>query len=169
MTTTFSPRIAAGLRGRLSGRVVLPGEQDYDAARQVWNASHDHRPALIVQPRTTGDVQAAVRFAGEHGLPVCVRGGGHNHAGYAVADGALMLDLSAMTSVRVDPARRRAIVGGGAACPPGPSSGRACTRWAGTSQRNGSAPPTARRPTTPATPSGSTRTSARGPAGAQPR
>ncbi|MBV9206810.1 MAG: FAD-binding oxidoreductase [Actinobacteria bacterium] len=114
MTTTFSPRIAAGLRGRLSGRVVLPGEQDYDAARQVWNASHDHRPALIVQPRTTGDVQAAVRFAGEHGLPVCVRGGGHNHAGYAVADGALMLDLSAMTSVRVDPARRRAIVGGGA-------------------------------------------------------
>ena len=114
MTAGFSPRDAAGLRERLSGRLVLPGEEEYDAARQVWNASHDHRPALITQPLSVADVQAAVGFARERGLPVCVRGGGHNHAGYGVADGALMLDLAAMVSVRVDPARRVATVGGGA-------------------------------------------------------
>ena len=114
MTGSFSPRAAAGLRERLAGRLVLPGEEEYDAARQVWNASHDYRPALIAQPLSVADVQAAVLFAADRGLPVSVRGGGHNHAGYAVADGALMLDLSAMTSVRVDPARRVATVSGGA-------------------------------------------------------
>jgi len=114
MTARFTPRDAAGLRERLAGRLVLPGQEEYDAARQVWNASHDHRPALIAQPLSVADAQAAVRFAGDRGLPVSVRGGGHNHAGYAVADGALMLDLSAMVSVRVDPARRVATVGGGA-------------------------------------------------------
>src|SRR5262249_8888021 len=108
------PRAAGGRRQRLAGRLVLPGEEEYDAARQVWHASHDYRPALIAQPLSVADVQAAVRFAGEWGLPVCVRGGGHNHAGWAVADGALMLDLSAMVSVRVAPARRVATVGGGA-------------------------------------------------------
>jgi len=114
MTASFTTRDAAGLRERLAGRVVLPGQDEYDAARHVWNASHDHRPALIAQPLSVADVQAAVRFARDRRLPVCVRGGGHNHAGYAVADGALMLDLSAMVSVRVDPARRVATVSGGA-------------------------------------------------------
>jgi len=114
MTARFTPRDAAGLRERLAGRLVLPGQEEYDAARQVWNASHDHRPALIAQPLSVADAQAAVRFAGDRGLPVSVRGGGHNHAGYAVADGVLMLDLSALVSVRVDPARRVATVGGGA-------------------------------------------------------
>lgn len=114
MTPAFSPRIAARLRGRLTGPLALPGEAGYEAARQVWNASHDYRPALVVQPDSVSDVQAAVGAAGDHGLPVCVRGGGHSHAGYAVADGALMLDLSAMTAVQVDPDRRTATVGGGA-------------------------------------------------------
>ena len=114
MTATFSPHAAAGLRGRLSGRLVLPGEEEYEAGRQVWNASHDHRPALIVQPLSVADVQAAIGFAADRGLPVCVCGGGHNHAGYAVADAALMLDLSAMVSVRVDAADRTVTVGGGA-------------------------------------------------------
>jgi FAD/FMN-containing dehydrogenase len=114
MTVGFSPPETARLRERLSGRLALPGEQAYDAARRVWNATHDHRPALVVQPRTTADVQAAVGFARDRELPVCVRGGGHDHAGYAVAHGALMLDLSAMATARVDPVRRMAIVGGGA-------------------------------------------------------
>ena len=114
MTVSLSRRDAAGLRERLAGRLLLPGEAEYAAARQVWNACHDHRPALIAQPWSVSDVQAAVGFAGDRGMPVCVRGGGHNHAGYAVADGALMLDLSAMTSVRVDAAGRTATVGGGA-------------------------------------------------------
>ena len=114
MTAIFTSRDAAGLRERLAGRVILPGQEGYDAARHVWNASHDYRPALIAQPLSVAEVQAAVRFAADRGLPVSVRGGGHNHAGYAVADGALMLDLSAMVSVRVDPARRVATVSGGA-------------------------------------------------------
>ena len=114
MTAIFTPRDAAGLRERLAGRVILPGQEGYDAARHVWNASHDYRPALIAQPLSVAEVQAAVRFAADRGLPVSVRGGGHNHAGYAVADGALMLDLSAMVSVRVDPARCVATVSGGA-------------------------------------------------------
>jgi FAD/FMN-containing dehydrogenase len=114
MTAGLSPRAAAGVRERMNGRVLLPGEQAYDAARQVWNASHDHRPALIAQPLSVADVRAAVGLAREQELPVCVRGGGHNHAGYGVADGALMLDLSGMVSVQVDHARRVATVGGGA-------------------------------------------------------
>ena len=114
MTARFTPRDAAGLRERLAGRLVLPRQEEYGSARQVWNASHDHRPALIAQPLSVADAQAAVRFAGDRGLAVSVRGGGHNHAGYAVADGVLMLDLSALVSVRVDPARRVATVGGGA-------------------------------------------------------
>jgi FAD/FMN-containing dehydrogenase len=114
MTASFTPRDAAALCKRVAGRVILPGQDEYDAARQVWNASHDYRPALIVQPLSVADVQAAVRFARDRGLPLSVRGGGHNHAGYAVADGALMLDLSALVSVRVDPARRVATVAGGA-------------------------------------------------------
>lgn len=114
MAAGFSPRDAAGLRERLNGRVVLPGDGEYDAARQVWNASHDRRPALIAQPLSVADVRAAVRFARDWGLLVCVRGGGHSPAGYGVADGALMLDLSALAAVRVDPARRVATVGGGA-------------------------------------------------------
>jgi FAD/FMN-containing dehydrogenase len=114
MNARFTSGNAAGLRERLAGRVVLPGQEEYDVTREVWNASHDHRPAIIAQPVSAADVQAAVRFARDRGLPVCVRGGGYNHAGYAVADGALMLDLSAMVSVRVDPARRVATVGGGA-------------------------------------------------------
>ena len=114
MTASFIPRDAAGPRERLAGRVVLPGEEEYEAARHVWNASHDYRPALIARPLSVADVRAAVGFARDRGLPMCVRGGGHNHAGYAVADRALMLDLSALVSVRVDPARRVATVGGGA-------------------------------------------------------
>jgi FAD/FMN-containing dehydrogenase len=114
MQARLTPRNVAGLRERLAGRVVLPGQEEYDATRQVWNASHDHRPALIAQPMSAADAQAAVQFARDRGLPVSVQGGGHNHAGYAVADGALMLNLSAMISVRVDPARRVATVGGGA-------------------------------------------------------
>jgi hypothetical protein len=61
MNAGFTPRNVAGLRERLSGRVVLPGQEDYDATRQVWNASHDHRPALIAQPVSAADVQAALR------------------------------------------------------------------------------------------------------------
>src|SRR5437016_5505781 len=95
---------ADGLRGRL----VQPGEGGYDAARQVWNGMIDRRPALIARCAGVADVMAAVRFARVHGILVAVKGGGHNITGNAVCEGGLMIDLSPMKSVRVDPAKRTA-------------------------------------------------------------
>src|SRR5919106_1243803 len=98
----------------LRGEVLLPGDDGYDAARSVWNAAIDRRPALVVRPRDAADVAAGIGFAREHGLDLSVRGGGHSPAGHAVADGGLTLDLSAMRDVRADPTRQLARVGGGA-------------------------------------------------------
>src|SRR3954449_13422294 len=96
------------LRAALRGALMLPGEAGYDEARTVWNGMIDRRPAAIVQATGNADVIAAVNFAREAGLPVCVKGGGHSAAGNAVADDALMIDLSLMSSVHVDPDARRA-------------------------------------------------------------
>ncbi|MGH3344543.1 MAG: FAD-binding oxidoreductase [Carbonactinosporaceae bacterium] len=104
----------ANLTGRLHGEVVEPGDPDYDAARAVWNGMIDKRPALIARCRGTGDAVAAVNFARDSRLPLAVRGGGHNVAGMAVADGGLVVDLSPMRGVRVDPQRRTVRVEGGA-------------------------------------------------------
>jgi FAD/FMN-containing dehydrogenase len=104
----------AGLRAAVGGDVLVAGDPGYDAARAVWNAMIDRRPGVIVRCRTTADVVAAVAFAREHGRPVSVRGGGHNVAGHAVADGGVMVDLSPFNDVRVDPERARAFVAGGA-------------------------------------------------------
>ena len=101
---------AASVRGTL----LHPGDAGYDGARTVWNAMIDKRPALIVRCAGTADVLAAVNFARQHDLLVSVRGGGHSVAGHAVCDQGLMIDLSPMRSVRVDPGRRRAMVEPGA-------------------------------------------------------
>jgi FAD/FMN-containing dehydrogenase len=90
------------------------GEPGYDQARTVWNATVDRHPELIVRPRRTADVVAAVRLARERGLEIGIRCGGHNAAGFAVPDGGLMLDLTPMARVRVDPVARTATVQGGA-------------------------------------------------------
>jgi FAD/FMN-containing dehydrogenase len=95
---------ADGLRGRLA----RPGEEGYDAARKVWNGMIDRRPALIARCAGPADVIAAVRFAREHELLVSVKGGGHNITGNAVCEDGLMIDLSPMKSVRVDPVGRTA-------------------------------------------------------------
>ena len=95
---------AEGLRGRL----LQPGDGGYDEARRVWNGMIDRRPALIARCAGPADVMAAVRFAREHRLLVSVKGGGHNITGNAVCEGGLMIDLSPMKSVRVDPAGRTA-------------------------------------------------------------
>jgi FAD/FMN-containing dehydrogenase len=92
----------------LRGPLLAPGEGGYDEARKVWNGMIDRRPALIARCAGVADVMAAVRFARTHELLVSVRGGGHNITGNAVCEGGLMIDLSPMKSVRVDPARRRA-------------------------------------------------------------
>src|SRR5438093_7307664 len=98
------------LRAQLRGSLCLPGETGYEQARIIWNAMIDRRPALIVRAAGVNDVMRAIAFAREHGLLLSVRGGGHNIAGSAVCEGGLMLDLTPMKSVRVDPAKRTARV-----------------------------------------------------------
>ena len=105
---------AETLRPMLRGTLLTPDDPGYDEARRLWNAVIDRRPALIARCTHVEDVQACVRFAREHDLPLTVRGGGHNVAGHAVSDGGLMIDLSLMRGVWVDPARRTVRVQGGA-------------------------------------------------------
>jgi FAD/FMN-containing dehydrogenase len=98
----------------LGGQLIRPGGPGYDAARRINNALIDRRPALIARCRGASDVAAAVNFARERRLLLSVRGGGDNVAGSAIADGGLVVDLSAMRGVRVDPAARTVRAGGGA-------------------------------------------------------
>ncbi|HNP62227.1 MAG TPA: FAD-dependent oxidoreductase, partial [Nitrospirales bacterium] len=92
------------------GEALLPGDAGYDEVRQIWNAMIDRRPALIARCVSTEDVVQAVGFARKHNLLVSIRGGGHNIAGNAVCDDGLMIDLSLMKNVQVDPKARRATV-----------------------------------------------------------
>ncbi|MGA7672002.1 MAG: FAD-binding oxidoreductase [Nitrolancea sp.] len=93
-------------RDQLRGPLLLPEDPDYDAARIVWNAMIDHHPALIARARGAADVMATVNFARDHDLVLSIKGGGHSVSGKAVAEGGLMLDLSLMKGIRVDPNRR---------------------------------------------------------------
>jgi FAD/FMN-containing dehydrogenase len=97
-----------------TGDVITPDHPDYESARRVWNGMIDRHPALIVRCADADDVSRAVRFATEHGLPLAVRGGGHNVAGTAVVDDGIVVDLSAMRAVRVDDSGRTVHVQGGA-------------------------------------------------------
>src|SRR4051794_2257399 len=94
------------LQATVRGQVLLPEDAAYDATRRVFNAMIDRRPALILRCAGAADVIAGVTFAREHDLPLSVKGGGHSVAGTAVCDGGVMLDLSGMKGLRVDPARR---------------------------------------------------------------
>ena len=100
--------------GGFRGRLISADDADYDSARAIWNGAIDRRPRLIAQCIGPADVVAAVRFARDHNLEIAIRGGGHNVAGTAVCDDGIVIDLSAMRAVRVDPAERRAWVQGGA-------------------------------------------------------
>jgi FAD/FMN-containing dehydrogenase len=99
---------------RLDGRLLTPGDLGYDTARTVWNAMIDRRPRMILQASTVADVVTAVRLARELDLEIGVRCGGHNVAGHAVPADGLMIDLTPLNRVRIDPIRRRAHVQGGA-------------------------------------------------------
>jgi FAD/FMN-containing dehydrogenase len=114
MTTAAKSPATLIRSSHFDGQVLTPGTGGYDSARSVWNAMIDHRPKLIVRCASVGDVVTAVRTAREAGLDIGVRCGGHNIAGLAVPDGGLMIDLSSMGRVTVDPAARRARVQGGA-------------------------------------------------------
>jgi FAD/FMN-containing dehydrogenase len=111
-STAIDPAVV--LAERLTGEVIAPGHHEYDAARRVWNAMIDRRPALIARCADADDVATAVRFASERDLPLAVRGGGHNVAGTAVVDDGLVIDLSAMRAVRIDDSGRTVRVQGGA-------------------------------------------------------
>ncbi|MDX6522415.1 MAG: hypothetical protein QOF08_3020 [Gaiellales bacterium] len=102
------------LSAGVSGTVLLPSDAGYDEARRVHNGLVDRRPAAIAHCHTTADVVAAVRFATGSGLEIAVRGGGHNVAGRSVCEGGLLIDLSGMRAVEVDPATQTARVQGGA-------------------------------------------------------
>ena len=107
-------RAVDDLGRRFSGRLLLSDNADYDKVRAIWNGMHDKRPALIAQCRSTEDVRHAITFARERDLLVAVRGGGHSWPGKSVCDRGLMIDLSPMNEVRVEPGPRRAFAGGGA-------------------------------------------------------
>ena len=107
-------KTVAYLKQSLRGDLVTPEDPAYEHARKVWNGLIDKRPGLIVRPKGVADVVTAVNFARDHDLRVSVRGGGHNVAGNAVSEGGLVIDLSRMRSVRVDPGKRSVRVEGGA-------------------------------------------------------
>ena len=97
----------------LCGELIRPGDGGYEQQRQVWNGSIDRHPALIVRCAGVADVRAAIGFARTHNLLVAVRGGGHSFPGYSICDGGIVIDLSLMKGIRVDPAARTARVQAG--------------------------------------------------------
>jgi FAD/FMN-containing dehydrogenase len=104
----------AGLKDKVDGSVLLPGEPGYDTTRTIWNAVIDHHPQVIVRASSVRDVVTAVRTAREHDLEIGIRCGGHSAAGHAVPHDGLMIDLSPMGGVRIDEQRGTAYVQGGA-------------------------------------------------------
>jgi FAD/FMN-containing dehydrogenase len=113
MIPTLDSVLVAELAGQVSGSVLGPQDAGYEQARAVHNGAIDRRPALIVRARTTNDVVVALAFAVRAGLEVSVRGGGHNVAGRAVTDGGVMIDLSGMKGIVIDPDQATATVEGG--------------------------------------------------------
>ena len=102
------------LASEMSGQLVRPEDELFDEARSVWNGMIDLRPAGVARCASTDDVRAAIAAARSAGLPLAVRGGGHNVAGFGTIDGGLVIDLSLMRGVSVDASTRRVRVGGGA-------------------------------------------------------
>jgi FAD/FMN-containing dehydrogenase len=108
MSVMLETKTTDAFKARLRGPLLLPGDAGYDDGRSVWNAMIDRRPAAIVRCLGAADVIASVAFGREQGLPISIKGGGHNISGLAVAEGGLMLDMSLMRGVWVDPAARTA-------------------------------------------------------------
>jgi FAD/FMN-containing dehydrogenase len=102
----LNPAAIQDFKKRLRGQLLAPGDAAYDTARKVWSGMIDKRPALIGQCLTSSDVVACVQFARAEGVPISVRGGGHNFAGKAVCDEGLMIDLSPMKGIDIDPQRQ---------------------------------------------------------------
>lgn len=102
-------------RSGFPGDVITPADDAYDLARRVWNARYsEHRPAALVRPTNAADVAAAIRFARDAGLEIAIRSGAHSNSGHSTTDGGLVIDMSRMRGVTVDPERRTAWANGGA-------------------------------------------------------
>jgi FAD/FMN-containing dehydrogenase len=114
MSEILTEKQLAGLTSRLECPVITARDQDYESARHVWNGMIDRRPSMILRPASIADVMQAVHFVRENQLPFSVRGGGHSVSGKSVVDGAVMIDLSRMKAVQIDPAGQSAVVQGGA-------------------------------------------------------
>ena len=119
MTTTQHRPVALGeatvgeLAQSVRGELLGPQAERYDEARSIWNAAHDRRPALILRAAGVADVIKGVQFARSENLPLAIRGGGHSIPGFSTVDDGLVLDLSAMKGVRVDPERKRVVAQAG--------------------------------------------------------
>ena len=110
----FQASDVEGLREKFRGEIILPGDDGYDAARQIWNGMFDRRPAIITRCVGTSDVINAMNFVRDQHLLISVKGGGHNSAGNAVCDDGIMIDLSLMRRVNVDKRNKTVRVDGGA-------------------------------------------------------
>ncbi len=110
----LSEAVIAAFKSNLRGELIAPGDSGYDAARSVYNAMINRRPRLIARCADVADVMAAIKFGREQGLLTAIRGGGHNAGGLGVCDDGLVIDLSPMDYVHVDPRRRTVLVGAGA-------------------------------------------------------
>ncbi len=117
MVREFAPTLdqsaVGSFRQAFAGEIVLPDDPGYDAARVVWNGMIDRFPAIVARPTNAPDVISAIRFAREQQLIVAVRSGGHSIPGFSTCDGGIVIDLSAMRGVRIDPGRRIARANGG--------------------------------------------------------
>ncbi|MCI0614430.1 FAD-dependent oxidoreductase, partial [bacterium] len=111
--TEFREKVNA-LKQKINGRVVLPGDSDYDDIRKIWNAMIDRHPAAIVRVAQSEDVQRTIGFARENKIELTIRGAGHNIAGSAISENGIMIDLSTLKNVRVDAKKNRAYVDPGA-------------------------------------------------------
>ena len=125
--------MAASLVGELaksisSGALIVSDDPRYEQARLVWNGIADRRPAAIVKARNSNDIRVTIKIAAAHGALLAVRCGGHSLPGLSTCDGGIVLDLSAMNSVTIDPATRTAVVGGGALLVTWTAQAR-CTGW----------------------------------------
>ncbi len=109
----LTPRHLEQLRRTFGGEVITPSADAYDDARRLWNAVHDLRPTAILRPGSPTDVATAIRFGRDRGLEIAVRSGGHSPAGHSGCEGGLVIDLSAMRGVEVDPVARTAHSNGG--------------------------------------------------------
>jgi FAD/FMN-containing dehydrogenase len=106
VTGTVSSESIGSLVNKIKGGVILPDDADYEHVRRVWNFDVDQRPLLIIQCLIEDDVRHALEFAQAHDLPISIRGGGHSFAGHGTCDGGVVINLSLMKRLRIDPHQR---------------------------------------------------------------